>query len=148
MIKGILTAALTSALLLSMESVHSFSPAYRPLQSQNLTNETQDGIYNGNGTSCPHTDTDGNGICDNCGASSGICSKGYVDANGDGICDNCSSPAGVCGGGYVDANGDGICDNYGTQAGNGDGGGYHHGGGNGYGAGSGHGGRHRGGHSR
>ena len=91
---------------------------------------------------CPgYWDTDGDGICDTCGAAcAGVHSECgyYVDEDGDGVCDHCakqdaassaasaqgsdsaSTTVGNGGGAnYVDANGDGVCDNYGTGAGNG-----------------------------
>lgn len=78
---------------------------------------------------CPgYVDEDGDGICDNCGATCGSC-PGFVDADGDGVCDNygnscyghrghgwCQGGAGACGG-YVDADGDGVCDNCGAASG-------------------------------
>ena len=103
---------------------------------------------------CPgYWDTDGDGICDTCGAAcAGVHSECgyYVDEDGDGVCDHCAKQnaandnaassdtsssaddtrsSGPTGGGanYVDANGDGVCDNYGTGAG----GGYGYGAGNG-----------------
>ena len=72
---------------------------------------------------CPgYWDTDGDGICDTCGAAcAGVHSECgyYVDEDGDGVCDHYGTGAGNGGANYVDANGDGICDNYGTGAGGG-----------------------------
>lgn len=81
---------------------------------------------------CAHADTDGNGICDNCGND---WSCPHFDENGDGICDNCGRTWG-----YVDADGDGVCDNWGSGNGTGSGNG------NGTGAVAGSGGHHGGGH--
>lgn len=82
---------------------------------------------------CAYTDTDGNGICDNCGLNL-HCGSGWVDANGDGYCDNCGQVTNCvngnhygqstgCGGACVDTNGDGYCDNCGQGVSYG--GGYH-----------------------
>ena len=65
------------------------------------------------GTSCRY-DTDGDGLCDNCGAGSN-----YVDADGNRLCDNCGANACDCTAGcgryYADAYNDGVCDHLGDS---------------------------------
>lgn len=61
--------------------------------------------------------------CGRCFADGGECV--YADTDGDGVCDNCGTyhRCGTAGGGnFVDADGDGICDNYGSGQGCGRGG--------------------------
>jgi len=82
----------------------------------------------GPGRGCYFADTDGDGICDNCGAyhPCGIAGTGrggnFVDADGDGSCDHYvtgqsrgngrgNGTQGRCVRNFVDANEDGICDN-------------------------------------
>lgn len=43
----------------------------------------------GNCASVCYQDTDGDGICDNCGSAG--CRRYFADADHDGICDNCGS---------------------------------------------------------
>ncbi len=91
----------------------------------------------GDSTACTgFVDTDGDGICDTCGADNhphNDCGTNYVDADGDGVCDNYGTARTGHGSCYVDANDDGICDNRGDGTGNGyesgacDGTGNHHG---------------------
>ena len=73
------------------------------------------GNHGGNGTgnraAVCYQDTDGDGICDNCGTNG--CGGNFVDEDGDGICDNRGTNG--CGGNFVDEDGDGICDNRGTN---------------------------------
>lgn len=91
----------------------------------------------GFGRGCYFVDTDGDGICDNCGTCAyadvdgacyvcgvnhGDCLAGegtaFADADGDGICDNCGAyhqckmaETGL-GRNFVDADGDGVCDHH------------------------------------
>ena len=64
-----------------------------------------------------YADTDGDGICDSCGAYHRNCfTEGeeiFVDADGDGICDNCNAYH-WCGSNFADTDGNGICDQYET----------------------------------
>ena len=72
-----------------------------------------------------YTDTDNDGICDNCHVASRNCLCGrenngqnYTDTDNDGICDNCNTDSRDCrcgrgsnGQNYTDVDNDGICDN-------------------------------------
>lgn len=104
MITGILTAALTSALVFSIETTETANTFthYCLTETQRSIDENQDGI------------------CDYAG--SGAC----IDANGDGICDNYGSHTGcVYGAGNGNGAGNGGGGGYGHHGGNGGG---HHGG--------------------
>lgn len=98
MITGILTAALTSALVFSIETAETTNTFTHCLnEAQCFTDENQDGF------------------CDYAG------SGGCIDANGDGICDNYGSQSGS---GYGGGNGNGG-GGYGHHGGNGGGRGHH-----------------------
>ena len=97
MIKGVLTATLASAVLLSIETANTFTPPHCPLQSQNFIDKNLDGICDYAGSGGFYTDANGDDICDNYASGNG--GGNYTDANGDGICDNYASGAGPCYGG-------------------------------------------------
>ena len=80
-----------------------------------------DGICDNCGT-CAYADVDGDGACYVCGVNHGDCLAGegtaFADADGDGICDNCGAyhqcrmaETGL-GRNFVDADGDGVCDHH------------------------------------
>lgn len=98
MIKGVLTATLASAVLLSIETANTFTPPHCPLQSQNFIDKNLDGICDYAGSGGFYTDANGDDICDNYASGNGG-GGNYTDANGDGICDNYASGAGPCYGG-------------------------------------------------
>lgn len=59
------------------------------------------------------SDTNNDGICDNCGSPYQDARQKCNDVNNDGICDNCgndSQGCAYCSSNYVDANNNGICD--------------------------------------
>lgn len=110
--KKTFTGFLAAALILTIGTTTAFAAG--PRRGRNFIAKNNNSS-NSVKTVCVHTDTNKDGICDNCEleiknwANGTGCGMYFVDEDGDGICDNYGTNCGMY---YADEDGDGVCDNY------------------------------------
>ncbi len=114
--KKAFTGFLAAALILTIGTTAFAAGPRRGRNSITKNNNSSNSVK----TVCVHTDTNKDGICDNCElqiknwANGTGCGMYYADEDGDGVCDNYGTNCGMY---YADEDGDGVCDNYGTNCG-------------------------------